>query len=244
MWSFPDLDQWKPRRLAALLAALLWVLGVYPACAANVGLRTRELPWAAFGSPYRAVLETFVDGRCIDGGLTFSAVDGALPRGLELRGDTITGAPEEFGAFPFRVRVSNNCGAEERAFVLQVTGRPILRVTPDKLDLEYCHGGPVLETRTLLVSATWPSLSYTLTKGSEPWLQIRQQAGVTPLPGSPYAGDVVRLQFVPENLAPGSYESVLVFSGPQGAAALTVPVRLRVFGPPTAPAPATAPGKD
>jgi len=256
MWSFPNLKPWKFRRLAALLAALLGVIGIYPARAANVGFRTRELPWAAFGSPYRAVIGTSVDGRCIDGGLSFSVVDGALPQGLELRGETITGAPEEFGAFAFRLRVANNCGAEERDFVLQVTGRPILRVTPEKLDLEYCHGGPVLETRILLVSATWPSLPYTLTKGSEPWLRIRQQAGVTPLPGSPYAGDMVRLQIVPENLTPGSYESELIFSGPNGAAALTVPVRLRVFGPPAAPAttappatpapavPAAAPGKD
>src|SRR5579863_1229002 len=110
MSSFPDLKPWRFRRLAALLS----VLGVYPACAANVGFRTRELPWAAFGSAYRAVLETSVDGRCIDGGVAFSVVDGALPQGLELRGETITGAPEEFGAFHFRLRVANNCGAEER----------------------------------------------------------------------------------------------------------------------------------
>jgi len=232
MWSFPDLKPWKFRRLTALLAALLWLASVYSACAATVGFRTRELPWAAFGSPYRVVLETFVDGRCIDGGLTYSAVDGALPSGLELRGETITGTPEEFGAFHFRLRAANNCGAEERDFVLQVTGRPILRVTPEELDLEYRLGGPIPETSILLVSATWPKLPYSVTKGSEPWLRIRQQAGVTPLPGSPYAGDVVRLQIVPESLTPGSYQSELVFSGPQGAEALTVPVRLRVVGPP------------
>ena len=240
MWSFPDLEPWKPWRLAVLLG----VLGVYPAGAANVGFRTRELPWAAFGSPYRVVLETFVDGRCIDGGIAFSAVDGALPRGLELRGETITGAPEEFGAFPIRLRAGNACGADERDFVLQVTGRPILRVTPERIDLEYCPGGPVPETKILLVSATWPKFPYSLTNGSEPWLRIRQQAGVTPLPGSPYAGDVVRIQFVLENLAPGRYESSLVFSGPEGAAALTVPVRLRVVGAPVEPAPATDPGKN
>jgi hypothetical protein len=234
MWSFPDLRQWKYRRLAALL----WVLGWYPVSAATVGFRTRELPWAAFGSPYRVVLETFVDGRCIDGGVSFSAVDGALPLGLELRGETITGTPEEFGAFPFRLRVSNACGAEERDFLLQVTGRPILQVTPEEIDLEYRLGGPPPETKVLLISATWPKFSYSLTKGSEPWLRVRQQAGVTPLAGSPYSGDVVRLQIVPENLTPGSYESALVFSGPHGAAALTVPVRLRVVAAPVPPAPA------
>ena len=240
MWLFPDLRQSKPWRLAALL----WVLpGVYPACAANVGFRTRELPWAAFGSPYRAVLETFVDGSCIDGGVALSAVDGALPRGLELRGGTITGAPEEFGAFAFRLRAGNACGADERDFVLQVTGRPILRVTPEQIDLQYVPGGPVPEAQILLVSATWPKLAYSLTNGSEPWLRIRQQAGVTPLAASPYAGDVVRIQIVTENLTAGLNESTLVFCGPEGTAAVTVPVRLRVIAP-AAAAPAAEPGKN
>jgi hypothetical protein len=206
----------------------MWVLGGYPAGAGTVGFRTQELPWAAFGSPYRAVLGTFVDGRCIDGGVSFATVGGALPRGLELRGETITGVPEEFGAFSFRLRASNSCSAGEVDFVLQVTGRPILRVTPEEIDLEYRLGGPAPEAKVLLVSATWPGLAYTLTKGSEPWLRVRQQAGVTPLAGSPFAGDVVRVEIVPENLKAGRYETALVFSGPQGAAAVTVPVRLRV----------------
>jgi hypothetical protein len=235
MWSFPSFGEWRFRRLAALL----WVLGWHPVSAANVGFRTRELPWAAFGSPYRAVLEIHVDGRCIDGGVSFSAVEGALPGGLELRGETITGTPEEFGAFPFRLRVSNACGSEDRDFVLQVTGRPILRVVPEAIDMEYRLGGPLPEAKVLVVSATSPKFPYSVTKGTETWLRLRQQSGETPLPGSPFAGDVVRLQIVPESLTPGNYESVLVFSGPQGAAALSVPVRLRVVGPPTAAAEAS-----
>jgi hypothetical protein len=224
MWSSPDFTRWR------WLLVLVWVLGGYPAGAANLGFRSRELPWGAFGSPYRAVLETYVDGRCIDGGISFSAVDGVLPRGLELRGETITGVPEEFGAFAFRLRASNSCGAEEGDFVLQVTGRPILRVTPEEIDLEYRLGGPVPEAKVLLVSATWPRFAYALTKGSEPWLRVRQQAGMTPLAGSPFAGDVVRVEIVAETLKAGKYETALVFSGPQGAAAVTVPVRLRVVG--------------
>src|SRR5262245_39671192 len=108
MWSFPDFVGRRPRRLAAVLL----VLGVYPACAATVGFRTRELPWAPFGSSYRVTLEAFVDGRCVDGGVVFSVTAGDLPRGLELRGDTIAGVPEEFGAFGFRLRAANDCGAE------------------------------------------------------------------------------------------------------------------------------------
>jgi hypothetical protein len=155
-------------------------------------------------------------------------VAGALPGGLDLRLDTIIGVPEELGAFAFRLRASNNCSAEERDFVLQVIGRPILRVSPELIDIEYRVGGPAPEAKVLLVSATWPNLPYSLTKGGEPWLHVQQQTGATPLPGSPYAGDVVRIQIVPEKLAPGSYESLLSFSGPHGAADVAVPVRLHV----------------
>ncbi|MBZ5624063.1 MAG: hypothetical protein LAQ69_35995 [Acidobacteriia bacterium] len=227
---------------------MLWVVGLYPGMypiwATTAGFRTRELPWAAFGSPYRAVVETFVDGRCLDGGITMSTVRGTLPRGLELRGETISGTPEEFGAFPFRLRTSTNCGADERDFVMLVTGRPILRVAPEEIVLEYRQGGPPPEAQSLLVSATWPNLPYSLTKVGEPWLRVRQQAGATPSPGSPFAGDTVQLQIVTENLAPGFYESVLLFSAPHGAAALSVPVRLRVVAAPTAPVSGTEGGRN
>jgi hypothetical protein len=239
MSSFLDLKVSRFRWLAVLLCAF----ACHPSAAATVGFRTRELPWAAFASPYRVLIETFVDGRCVDGGIGFSTVSGALPRGLELRGGSITGSAEELGAFHFRLQVTNGCGVDERDFVLQVTGRPILRVSPEAVEMEYHIGGPLPEAN-LLVSATWPQFPYFLTNGSETWLRVRQRAGVTPLPGSPYAGDAVQLEIVPEKLTPGTYESILVFSGPQGAAPWTVPVRLNVVAAAAGsipPAPAAAP---
>lgn len=198
--------------------------------AAAVGFRTRDLPWAGVGAPYRATIETFVDGRCIDGGISFVTVGGALPAGLELRGSIITGTPEESGAFHFRLKAINNCGMEERNFLLEVTGRPILRVAPESTDLEYQIGGPLPEA-TLLVSSTWPHLLYSVSQTPAPWLQFRQASGMTPLANAPYAADVVTLQIAPERLDPGTYSATLSFSGPSGAAPLFVPVRLRVIAP-------------
>jgi hypothetical protein len=206
------------------------MLACQVANAASVGFRTRELPWAGVGAPYRATIETFVDGRCIDGGISFVTIGGALPTGLELRGAMISGTPEESGAFHFRLQAVNNCGMEERDFLLQVTGRPILRVAPECIDLEYAIGGTPPET-TLLVSATWPHLLYSINQSSAPWLQFRQSSGLTPGPNTPYAGDVVTLQITPEKLDPGTYHATLSFAGPSGAAPLTVPVRLRVIAP-------------
>jgi len=215
MWSF--------RRAMPLLLLLAWNLS-----GGAAGFRTHELPWAALGSPYRAILETHVDGRCVDGGMSLSVVQGELPPGLELRGDTISGVPEELGAFGFRLQAANGCGAEDRDFVLQVTGRPILSVTPNGVDVEYHPGGPAPQARVLLVSASWPKYAYDLNTGGEPWLRVHQQAGTTPAAGSPYAGDVVQVEVNLEKLAPGKYETSLVFSGPMGAPAVVVPVRVRV----------------
>src|SRR5215468_9598198 len=95
----------SPSRLAAVLA-----VACLPAWAGPIGFRTSALPLGAAGSPYRALLETFVDGRCIDGGASFALVEGELPAGLELRGNTITGVPREQGAFPVRIVAGNDCG--------------------------------------------------------------------------------------------------------------------------------------
>jgi hypothetical protein len=228
MWSFRNPGRNAgPRRT---LTAVVWTVALCSLEAAPLDIRTRELPWAPFGNPYRAAIETQVDGRCLDGGVGIALVAGTLPRGLELRGETIDGTPEEFGAFRLRLRAFNKCAAAERDFVLQVTGRPILRVHPEEIVVEYRAGSKGPEKQTLLVSATWPHLDYTVTKGSEAWLKVGQQFGATPYAGSPYAGDLVEVQLAPSDLAPGVYESALLFSAQQGAAGVTVPVRLRVVG--------------
>jgi len=116
------------------------------------------------GAPYRAI-ETFVDGRGLDGG--------TLPNGLVLRAAMITGTPEKSGAFHFRLQAINACGMENRDFTLQVIGRPILRVAPERIDLEYQIGGPLPEA-VLLVSATWFHLLYSVNQSPAPWLQFRQ----------------------------------------------------------------------
>ncbi|HLK62063.1 MAG TPA: hypothetical protein VKU19_01390 [Bryobacteraceae bacterium] len=222
-------DSGKRMLLAMVcLAACNHAQSQIKAKAETAGFRTRELPFAAFGIPYRATLGSFVDGRCIDGGLSFAIVDGVLPQGLELRADVISGIPEELGAFAFRLRASNNCSAQERDFLVQVTGRPVLSVTPREIEAVYRVGGPAPEWNVLLVSASWPRLPYDLTRGNSPWFRTSKQNGSTPPPGSPFAGDTVRVQFVPDKLAPGTYEDTLVFSGPLGATPVSVPVRLRV----------------
>ena len=215
MWSFRSAAVW----MAAAVAG---------AAAAPLEFRTHELPWAAFGAPYQARVETQVDGRCLDGGVGLILTGGRLAKGLDFRGGEITGIPREFGAFRLRVRAFNACAAAESELVLQVTGRPILRANPEEILVEYQAGSAVPRAKTLLVSATWPGLEYSVRAG-EGWLKARPLYGATPVDGSPYAGDVVEVEFAPGKLAPGEYETALLLEASHGAAQVTVPVRLRVL---------------
>jgi len=196
--------------------------------AASVSFRTGQLPWAVIGTPYRFTLVTSVDQRCLDGGSSITTIAGSLPSGVELRGDTLSGVPEELGAFPLRLRISNTCASEDRDFVLQVTGKPILRVTPEEVAFEYRAGGPLPDPKSLKVSASWSNLPYTISRPVPAWLQLRPRTGATPLAGSPYAGDLVEMRINPQDLAPGVYESALTLSVDGGANQVVVPVRLRI----------------
>jgi len=219
------------RRLA-LLAAMA---GAGLLSAAPLVFRSGELPWAAIGSDYRAPIQTLGDGRCALADVVLTVVDGVLPEGLTLQGDWVAGIPKQMGTFRFRLRAANNCVAAEQEFQLQVTGKPVLRVSPEELVFEYRAGDPAPKPRSVLVSSTWPDLPYSVI-GAEKWLHIRLRAGVTPYSGSAFASDAATVEVVPQDLKPGVYEATLVFLTRQEATPPTVPVKLKVLpaaDPPT-----------
>jgi hypothetical protein len=206
--------------------------------ASPISFRSTELPRAAIGADYRAAIETQGDGRCALGDVVILVVGGVLPEGLRIQGDAITGAPKEVGTFPFRIRAANNCASAEREFQLEVTGKPILRVSPQELVFEYRLDDPAPTPKTALVSSTWPELSYCV-MGAPNWLRVRLRAGVTPYPGSAFASDVATIEVIPQDLKPGSYETNLLFVAPLGGTPAVVPVRLKISAP-VAPAAQTA----
>ena len=214
---------WLFRSLVAAATALV-------ATAAPLHFRTHDLPWAAVGSNYAAGIEVQVDGRCPRSDVFLGIVGGELPRGLELEGSTFSGVPREMGTYRLRVRAWNLCGAIEEDFALLVTGKPILRVTPAEMNIEYHPDGPLPPERTILVSSTWPELPYTVS-GDSTWLRATQAEGFTPTPRSSFAGDVVTVTANPQGLAPGVYEATLTFSTHQGATAPRIRVRLTVVAP-------------
>ena len=152
-----------------------------------------------------------------------------------LQGDSVAGIPKQMGIFRFRLRAANNCAAAEQEYSLQVTGRPVLRVSPEELVFECRAGDPVPKPKNVLVSSTWPELPYSVI-GKESWLRVRLRAGVTPYLGSAFASDAATVEVVPEDLKPGVYEATLVFLSREGDTPPAVPVTLKVLAAAVAPA--------
>jgi hypothetical protein len=104
------------------------------ACAAlaagsSLTFRTRELSQAAVGADYRVTIQTQVDGRPFsDAQLSLGA--GSLPRGLELRGEWLSGVPKELRIFRFRLRGATDCTAAGQDYALEVTDCPFCAQPP------------------------------------------------------------------------------------------------------------------
>jgi hypothetical protein len=223
--------------LSRRLAPLVVVACASLAGATPLSFSTTELPWAAIGSDYHAAVHTLGDGRCALADVVLSVADGVLPDGLKVEGDAIAGIAKQIGIFRFRLHAANNCASADHEYQLQVTGKPIVRVSPEELVFEYRAGDPPPSSRNVLVSSTWPELPYSVL-GQPNWLRIRLRDGVTPYSGSAFAGDAATIEVRPQDLKPGVYEATLIFFARQGANPPSVPVKLKVL--PASPAVATA----
>ena len=194
-----------------------------------VQIRTQELPWAIVGSGYHVMIETGTDGRCPQGNIGISVAAGKLPRGLEVRGEYLTGIAKAMGDFRFVIRAANNCFATEKELDLVVTGKPILHVSPATLSFERRVGqGGGSPMQSVRVSATWPDLPYAV-KGDAEWVISKTPRGVTPAEGSALSSDLVAIDVAAKDLAPGIYRSTIHFSTFGGANAPEVIVRLTVL---------------
>ncbi len=210
--------------------AFLVTLGAASVCAQPVQFRTSELPWAIVGAGYSASIETSADGSCITGnGIALAVVDGGLPRGVDLRGETLAGVPATMGTYHFTVRAASRCGVAVRQFELVVSGRPILRAVPDELVFEYRAGGAAPKASNVLVASTWPGLSYWVAAGKTPWLEFEQTIGTTPARESGFTADRISVRVNPDKLSPGEYHATLTIAAWQGANAPVIPVTLKVL---------------
>ncbi len=209
---------------------VLWLMLAVPVLRGEVvRFETAELPWAMLGAGYSATIETAVDGNCLIGnGIGLSVVEGELPNGLALRGESISGVPRTMGTYRFALRAANRCGTAVGRFELVVSGRPILRVVPEELVFEYRPGDAPPRPLDVLVASTWPGLPYRVSTGKIPWLEYDQTIGTIPDRGSPFSADRISVRVNPDKLEAGVYHATLAISAWQGANAPAIPVTLKV----------------
>ncbi|MBV8732466.1 MAG: hypothetical protein JO336_21865, partial [Acidobacteriia bacterium] len=147
-----------------------------------------DLPLAAKGIPYRASIDMRTDGRCPVSDVSLALVKGTLPAGLNLTMSGLDGVPLETGRFHFTLRAKTPCTTAVRSLELFVTGKPILEVSAG--EVTFTSGpGLVPPAKTILVSSTWPNLSYHVEKHNADWLEVRLDRGRTPEADSPLTGD-------------------------------------------------------
>jgi len=194
-----------------------------------IQFHTHELPRAIFGAPYHARISIQTDPRCPASDVAVAIAGGQLPRGIELAGDTLQGVPQEFGLFRVRLRAASACATAVEDFTLEVTGKPILRVSPTQLSFEMHQGDPPPGPQSLIISASWADLPYSVEARGAAWLSLHPNRGATPYAGSPYSGDPLSVEVTPAELAPGTYHAALHFWTDTGSNAPDIPVTFRVL---------------
>lgn len=119
-------------------------------------IQTNRLDRATVGEPYSDAISFTGLGAEVE------LVRGALPTGLTLNADgTITGTPTEEGAFEFRVKVSNEAGAERRSYTIRSFQVPEITST----DVDPAVTGVSYRDRIL---ATGDGAVFSIIKGSLP----------------------------------------------------------------------------
>jgi hypothetical protein len=201
-----------------------------------IEIESVDLPRAIQGLAYSATIRSSVDGQCPRGNVGLFLAGGSLPRGLRTTDSGIAGVPMEMGHFKFSIGAHNTCASTARGVELLVTGRPILRAIPDRVEFTVSPDGQP-DAQTVLISSTWPGLPYALSAPNDSWLTTRQVEGTTPEAGSAFVGDRATVTIIPTKLAPGVHHARIIAAAWR-ANPVTIEVTVTVTMPKPAPEPA------
>jgi hypothetical protein len=217
--------------MSAAICFFLPLWAALPAPAAAIV--PRALPTAIVGMGYDAGPLTLTSGQdCPQNHAALRIVEGQLPNGLELSAaGYFSGSPSEPGTFSFVVRAANPCGSRQQKFTLEVTGAPVLVVTPDFLHLEYQIGSGPLQPLHLRVASSHNGLAYRVDAPAWSWLRLRQRHGATPIDGSAFDSDIVEVAIDSRQLSPGRFQIPLRFSAWRSANNPVVLLHLNVTQP-------------
>ena len=154
---------------------------------------------------------------------------GSLPAGVTFNTTThvLSGTPTVSGTFPITFTATNGTLPNAmQSFTLTVNPAPststgALAVSPSSLTFHYRMGGSWPSSRTLAITSSGGSTSYTA-KETDPWLSINPVSG-SGTPGS------MQASVNPAGMAPGSYGAQINITAQSGKTT-TVPVALTITG--------------
>jgi hypothetical protein len=190
-----------------------------------IEIESGELPRGIQGLGYSADIRITLDGRCPRGDSMLFLAGGALPPGLRTTAEGLAGVPAEVGAFRFWIGARNACAITKRKFELLVSGPPILRAVPDRIEITVSPDGTPVD-QTVVISSTWPDLAYTIFPRDPSWLKLRQLTGSRAI-----------VTAFPLKLAPGIHHGTIIVSAWRAE-----PVMIEVTVTVTMPKPPPEPG--
>jgi hypothetical protein len=200
-----------------------------------IQIESEELSRGIQGLAYSAEIRISLDGRCPQSDSSLFLASGTLPRGVRTTAEGLAGVPMEMGLFRFWIGARNTCATTTRAFELLVTGRPILRALPDRIEITVSPDSPPVN-QTVVISSTWPSLPYGIFPREPSWLNLRPVQGATPEASSAFTGDRAIVTAAPLKLAPGIHHGTIIVSAWR-ADPITIDVTVTVTMPKPPPEP-------
>jgi hypothetical protein len=151
---------------------------------------------------------------------------GTLPAGVTFSASTgvLSGTPTVSGTFSITFAATNGITPNaSQSFTLTVnpavTTTGALAASPSSLSFNYQMGGGTPSSRTLAITSTGGSTSYTATE-TDPWLSIAPKSG-TNTPAS------ISASVNPSGMAPGSYGAQINITAANGKT-ITIPVALTI----------------
>ncbi|WP_428851997.1 putative Ig domain-containing protein [Imbroritus primus] len=157
------------------------------ATAPTITLTPSTLPNGAAGVAYSQTLTASGGG---SGGYTYSVTAGALPAGLTLSGNVISGTPTAVGTFNFTVQArDNNSFTGSQAYSI-VIASPILAMSPAPGTLNATAGAAFSQTFSASGGTAPYTYSLNVTSGSMP-AGLSFNAGTATLSGTPTTAGTV-----------------------------------------------------
>jgi uncharacterized protein (TIGR03437 family) len=195
---------------------------------APLTITNSSFPDGVLSQSYQQTLQT--SGGC-DGAISFAVADGALPDGLSISGQAITGTPQTAGPFNFTLQATDSCSTTATASFtitidtsVQPTGGDTVFPSSVSFTVQQNSATPP-QDQSVLVNG--PAGAYTAAVGSgSPWLVIRPSSNLT-IPGLLTLGATNYA-----SLNAGVYNGTVTVTPQDGSAPLTVLVAFTVQAAP------------